>query len=73
MLEVKSGVLIEKGMKSHGPEPRARAQKLCFDLEGYEKVTVRSPVFEVKSYVLIERGMKKSRSGAPCSRSKVVF
>ncbi len=31
---------------------------------------VWSSVLEVKSSVLIERGVKKSRSGAPCLRSK---
>ena len=59
MLEIKSNILIERGIKKSRPGAPCSWSKVAFDGEGYEKVMVWSPVLEVKSSVLIESGMKK--------------
>ena len=71
---VRSYILIERGVKCHGLEPSARGLNLLVDrMSGCEKITVWSSMLVVKCCVSIERGMIKSRSGAPCSWSKVMF
>ncbi len=73
MLVFKKHILTERGAKkNYGLELHACAQKLHFYRVGYEKVAVRSAILVVKSCGFIERA-ETSRSGAPCSCSKVAF